>query len=407
MIFLFSPDISMFDLAPDVIGWFLITLGLVRLSDIEMRAEDAKQSAKRMMLFSAVKLVISLFSLRFSSSDLLLASFCYAIVEMITVIPFVNNLFTSLDYTAMRVDASLDSDKLNMAKWYLYVFFTVKNAIAVLPATVALFDSSVTGDYSENTWFIDFDAVMRTLILVAFLISLLTTVVMLVYFIPFWTRLARDRSLNGRMLEHRRETVLSVPARMVKKNTAFVFSMFIPAVVFFFDFYIDGIDVLPTFVGFALAVAGGLYAKRYMGLSCTALIVTSAMGTAVSLASFVYRLVPLVKNKFVIDYNFSAKTFTLPLSVATSVLTAAVLVMLFVTAGEFNKRYTKYHLEDSLALYMVGGVILAVFDCLLYAFPKYNTTFVFPSIIYGAAFCSLGAYYFVKLGKQIKHDNKD
>ena len=81
--------------------------------------------------------------------------------------------------------------------------------------------------------------------------------------------------------------------------------------------------------------------------------------------------------------------------------------MLFVTAGEFNKKYTKYHLEDSLVLYMIGGVILAVFDCLLYAFPKYNTTFVFPSIIYGAAFCSVGAYYFVKLGKQIKHDNKD
>ena len=407
MIFLFSPDISLFDLMPDVIGWFLIVLGLGKLADIEMRAEDAKLYAKRMILFSAVKLVISLFSLRFSSSDLLLAAFGYAIVEMITVVPFINDLFKSIDYTAMRVGAVVDSDKLNSGKWYLYVFFTVKNLFAVLPATVSLFDSSMTGEYSANTWFIDFAAAMRTLMIFAFLLSAVMSVIMLVYFIPFWSRLIRNRDLNTRMLEHRRITVLEVPSRMVKKNTSFVLSLFVPAVVFFFDFYIDGTDVLPTFVGFALILAGAIYTERYMGVGCKMLIGVSAVGTVVSAVTYAYRFIPLAKNKFVIDYNFSEKPYTVYLAALTALLTVVAFVLLYRLAGEFNRSYTKYSLEDSRVLYMLGSIIPAGFGFALYCYPNLNTTFVFPSMIFGISYCALGANYLIKLGKQIKHDNKD
>ncbi len=407
MIFLFSPDISLFDLLPDVIGWSLIVLGLSRLSDIEMRAEDAKLLAKRMILFSAVKLVLSLFTFRFNSSDLLLAAFCYGIVEIITVVPLVNNMFTGLDYTAMRVDAPLDSDKLSTAKWYLYIFFALKNILAVLPATVSLFDSRLTGDYSADTWFVDFDAAMRMIMVFAFFLSAVMSIVMLCFFIPFWVRIAKNRDLNAKMCEHRRITVLEIPTRMIKKNTSFVFSLFTPAVVFFFDFYIDSIDVLPTFVGFAAVFAGAVFVQKKMGHSCVALILVSALGTAVSLTAFLYRLVPLIKNSFVIDYNFSSKPYTVPLSLLTSVLMTVTLVLLYKLGDKFNKSYTKYKLEDSIVLYMIGGAVLSVFSFALYSYPNLNTTFVFPSLIFGVSFCALGAYYFVKLGRQIKKDNKD
>lgn len=406
MIFLFSPDISLFDLLPDVIGWFLIVLGLGRLADIEMRADDAKAMAKRMMLFSAVKLALSLFTFRFNSSDLLLAAFSYAIVEIITVLPFTRDLFKALDYTAMRVDAPLDSDKLNVAKWYLYVFFIIKNAFSVLPAMVSLFDSRFTGKYSANTWFIDFDAAVRTLMMLSFFLAVILSVVMLSFFIPFWTRIIKNKELNGKMSEHRRVTVLEVPVCMLRKNTSFVLSFFTPAMVFFYDFYIDGIDVLPTFVGFIAVFVAAFYAKKYMGIKTLPLMAVSLVGTVVSLAAFLYRLIPLTKNSFVIDYNFTHETFTLPLAIADSLLIVVTVILMYRYAGAFNREYTKYKLEDSLAIYMIGGAVVAVFDALLYAFPGKNTTFVFPSLIFGISFSALGAYYFIKLLKQIKHDNK-
>ena len=153
LIFIFSPDIALFDFLPDVIGWFLITLGITPLADIELRAEDAKALSLRMMLFSAVKLAVSLFTFRFGTADMLLVTFSYGVVEIITVIPFVTNLFTALDYSAMRIGPSLNSDKINGIKWYMYIFFVIKNLLAFLPATTALFDTEATGNLSADTWY--------------------------------------------------------------------------------------------------------------------------------------------------------------------------------------------------------------------------------------------------------------
>lgn len=407
MVFLFSPDISLFDFLPDFIGWSLIALGLVRLADIEMRAEDARNAAKRMILISLVKAVLALFTFRFSSSDLLLASFAYAIVEIITVFPFVRELCTGLDYCAMRVDAPLDSDRINLAKWYLYVFFAVKNTLAVAPSAVSLFDSRMTGDYSADTWFIDFDAAMRVLMVFSFFLSAVIFIVMLAFFIPFWRNIAKDRDLNSKMAEHRRVTVLEVPSRMLRKNTGLVLSLFAPVPVFFFDFYLDGIDVLPTFIGFAAMAVGSYFANKRLGKSTLPLTAVSVLGFGTSLTAFLYKLIPLAKNSFVIDYAFSSKPYTLPLSALTSILTALAVILVFRLLGQFNKEYTKYHLDDSLVLYMIGGVIIAAFDLFLYAYPDKNTTFVFPSLIFGISVSALSAYYVIKLKKQIDHDNKD
>jgi len=406
MFFIFSPDISIFDFLPDVIGWFLIVLGLGRLSDIEMRADDARLLAKRMMLFSTIKAVLSLFTFRFSSSDLLLITFSYAILEMITVIPLVNDMFKGLDYTAMRVDAPLDSDKLNTAKWYLYVFFTIKNVLAIAPSTVALFDSNTTGEFKADSWFVNFDAAMRVMMIIAFFLSTLLFIVMLCFFIPFWRRIAKNRDLNEKLSDYRQKNVLEIPACMVRKNTSFVLSMFIPGVVFFFDFYLDGVDILPTFAGFIMIFIGAVFAMKRMGHSCKLLATVSAIGGVISFIAFLYRFIPLTENSFIIDYGFSSKTYTLPLAGATAVFSIITFILIFKLAGEFNKKYTKYNLPDSLTLYVIAGIILSGFGFLLYSFPDKNTTFVFPSLVFGSAFCGMGAYYFIKLKKQIIQDNK-
>lgn len=407
LLFLFSPDVSLVDLLPDFIGWLLIMLGVSGLADIEMRVEDAKALSRRMILITLVKLALSLFTFRFSSATLLLATFSYAIVEVITVIPLVSNLFTGLDYCAMRVGSPLDSGKLNTAKWYLYVFFAVKNLLSVIPATVSLFDSGMTGNFSTNTWFINFDAALRVLMVFCFFLSSVVSIVMLVYFIPFWREVIKNRDLNSKMAEHRRLTVLEVPARMLKKNTGAILSVLSFAVVFFFDFYLDGTDILPTFIGFGGVAIAGILAKKNMGFKTLPLTVTSLVGFGVSLTAFLYRFIPLMKNGFVIDYSFSDKTLTLPLSALTALFTAIVLILVFRLAGSFNQSYTKYKLEENIVLYMLGGVVLSVFDFFLYAYPQLNTTFVFPSLIFGISFSALSAYYLIKLKKQISHDNKD
>ena len=404
LIFIFSPDITLFDFLPDVIGWFFITLGLTPLADIELRAEDAKRLSLRMMLVSAVKLAVSLFTFRFGTSDMLLATFAYGIVEIITVIPFVTNFFTALDYSAMRITPSLNSDKVSGIKWYMYVFFVLKNVLAFLPATVGLFDTETTGNLSADTWFVDFEAAMRVFMVFAFFLSAVISLVSVIYAGQFFVSLIKNKELIGNMTKHRREEVLSKENVMTVKNTSFVLTFFLSAMLFFFDFYIDAIDVLPTFVGFFLVFVAFVFMKRRMNERTTLPAILAFAGFTVSLFSFIYRLYWGGKTNFVLTYTFGSKPLTLPLSIAEAVFTVAVIVMILKWADSFNKKYTKYTLEDNLTLLKIGAVIEAFFGVMLYAFPSLNTTFVFPSIVFGIAYTALTINFFFKLKRQLSKD---
>lgn len=405
-IFIVSPDISIFDFLPDLIGWFLIVLGITPLADIEMRADDAKALALRMMLFSAVKTALSIFTFRFGTADMLLVTFAYSIVELVTVIPFTSNLFMAIDFSSMRLGVKLDSDKINSIKWFTYVFFIIKNALAFLPATVAFFDTESTGELSADTWFIDFEASMRVFMVFAFFLSIVLCVTSIFYICPFFSGLIKNKELILAMRRSREETVLSRPNVMVKKNTGFVLTYFCFALLFFFDFYLDSLDVLPTFVGFFLVFTALLFMRKKMEVKNSLLLATSGVGFIVSLITFAYKYYHGEKVKFVVDYSFESKAFTIPLSLLTAIFSAVVIVLIFKTAGEFNKKYTKTKLDENTVLFMTGGVIQAFFGFVLYAFPKLNTTFVFPSLIFGALFLPMTMGYIMKLKKQISKDNR-
>lgn len=404
--FITSPDVSIFDFLPDVIGWFLIVLGLLRFSDIEPRGEDAKALALRMMLFSSVKLALSLFTFKFGTSDVLLVTFCYSIVELMTTIPFVTNLFSGLDYSSMRLGVKLDTDKVSSVRWFLYIFFFVKNLLAFLPACVTFFDTEATGNLSANTWFIDFEAAMRVLMVLSFFLSVILGIATFVYLAIFFVRLIKNAPLQKAMLQSLEEKVLSQPNMLLKKRTSFVLTFFAFALLFFADFYLDATDVLPDFVGFFLILVASIYMKKKLERKVLLLTVFSSVGLIFSLLSFGYRFSVAKESSFQIEYIFPEKTFTYPLAVSSAVLIFITLLLLFKTADSFNREYTKTKLDDSVTLFIAGGGVSAFFGFFLYALPYLNTTFVFPSLIFFAVFTALSVNYINKLKKQIVKDNR-
>ena len=367
---------------------------------------DAKRLSQRMILFSAVKLALSLFTFRFRTADMLLVTFSYAIVEMITVIPFTTNFFTAIDYSAIRLGVEEDSDKISSVKWYLYTFFAVKNLLAVIPSVVAFFDTESTGNLSASTWFIDFEAAMRVLMVLSFFISVIVSVASVIYLLPFFVRLIKNKSLNHAMISFRKETVLTRPEVMLKKNVSFVLTFFAAGIFFIFDFYLDSLDIFPTFVGFISIFVAAIYMKTRMNANANKLIFASGVGFVLTLSSFCYRLFWGFKTGFSLEYVFADKRFSLPLGISTSIVLAITIILMLKVLREFNNEYTRTKLEDSLFLLIVGGVIEAVFAFVLYSLPSLNTTFVFPSLVYQAIYISLSISYIAKLKKQISIDNR-
>ena len=169
-LFLLSPDLSIFDFLPDFIGYLLIVSGLSKLADIDERAKDARALSKRLFLLYCVKFVLSLYLASLEKTNLLLATFSLAILDVILAVPFVKDLFHSIDYTATRQGVMISSGKTAETKVLLGAFFVIKDCLMVSPCLVSLFDPSETGNFDEGTWYVDFGALTNVITVLCFLL---------------------------------------------------------------------------------------------------------------------------------------------------------------------------------------------------------------------------------------------
>ena len=88
-LFLFNPDISVFDLLPDVIGYILLSTGLSSLSYLNHHFEESAKRFQRMMALSAARVafIFVLFGM-VNTTDrptaMLLGGFVFGVLELMT-----------------------------------------------------------------------------------------------------------------------------------------------------------------------------------------------------------------------------------------------------------------------------------------------------------------------------------
>ena len=86
MVFLWNPDVAVFDLLPDVFGYILLSLGLSSLSYLNHHFDESAKRFHRMIPLSAARLVFVLILFgRVSNNDrpttMLLGSFVFGVLE--------------------------------------------------------------------------------------------------------------------------------------------------------------------------------------------------------------------------------------------------------------------------------------------------------------------------------------
>lgn len=109
-LFLWNPDIAVFDLLPDVIGYLLLSLGLSSLSYLNHHFEESAKRFHRMVAISAARLafVVVLFGLVNSvdrPTTMLLGNFVFGVLELMTLLPAYSHLFEGLLYAGSRLGA--------------------------------------------------------------------------------------------------------------------------------------------------------------------------------------------------------------------------------------------------------------------------------------------------------------
>ena len=285
-IFLFDPFINIFDILPDVIGYILIVYGLYKISDLELKAAEARRRMTGALYIAAGRaaVIACSFFMEFDETLTLVFAFALATLEIFFVIPAFNMLFESLSYAGMRFSAREINDKAENLQKVTPVFIVVRAVCAVVPQLTAL--KNEYGYVGEETGLEGSGVLTLALTALCAVVSLVFGIVWLSMAFPYFKSLKNNRGLNEYLLaryaaEVECDEVLHIK-RSVKRFTALLFA----SLFLFICVPIDEYYLVPDFLVPVLLLFGFYFAKKYTADYKSAELLCTA-ATVVSLAAYI------------------------------------------------------------------------------------------------------------------------
>ena len=372
-LFLIEPGYYTLDVLPDFIGYLFIAHGLYRLSFLEDRIWSARRWAQYLALISVLKIVSSTFVLTSSvESTRLSAMFLFAVAEGWMGYLLADNLFKGVQYLAVRHDSDLALKGIDVAAGFAKVFMPVRSVLGFLPASMILFFSNVDADPALVE---GYASLKRTYLATRLTVSIISAAAFLVLGVytcrilfAYARRVRSDKPFVASLMDLYRRKVTDNEDARVRIHVREGFFLFFIAALFFPDFYMDHVGLLPSFVGVLLVYCG--VRNLSVGVRLPAFLKPGlAAAVVVSAAAYALRTVCLIlwQEKFM-----TAFAVFLPGQIAAYLGQAAlgfaafaVLFAVWKTAkAETEYRYTPYAV--STCLLWLGVLGTGVFT---YAFP--------------------------------------
>lgn len=328
-IFLLNPNINIVDLLPDFIGYILIYRGLFRLADIDDRIAGARKKAKWLLFVSLAKVAFMLQLPSSSTSDVLLFTFCFAVVELLLTIPMLSELFGGMNYLSSRYDNETALKSEAEAKVFIYIFMILKNALPLIPELFSLSDASYGYELNHDHYkhIRDMEAIKRIAIIGAFVIVLICAVIMGAKFISYLKKLKGDKQFILRMEAYYRDNILNDSALWERRYQNLILTLFAVGIMFFNNIYLDTFPVIPDSVGYIFLLAGALYLSK-LGVNGFTPALLSILGAVLCGVRDLYRMYNSNFGVFSSYYwDYYKSSFAIPLDIACAVVFMAVIAV--------------------------------------------------------------------------------
>ncbi len=286
-VFLFNPDVAIFDIFPDFIAYILIFFAITRMSYICPKIEDIRPKFMWAAAVSAAKFFSMFLTFSISSPNeqpmiLLLAAFVFAVIELILLVPAWNGLFDGLGYLGERTGAMVTHKSkrgrvtiTGFAKTVTVVFLFVRAACAVVPE----FASLSLGGYDETKfdWY-EFIGLFRD---AGILIGLAAGIFWLIVIERYWRRLSRDAEFIPALQKKYNNEISPDDIRFTKRRINMAFTMLAAAFLLEIDIIIENNNVIPdalAAVAFLLffVTLSGIYSKWKIGAAVSGAYVIAA-----------------------------------------------------------------------------------------------------------------------------------
>ena len=363
-VFLFNPNISIFDVLPDFIGFFLLVLGLAKLADIMPKFADVRESFVKLTWISLAKflsiVLIVIMPVNEKATFGLVLTFSFAVVDLIFLIPAWNGFFEGLIYLATRKDGTaIFYRKKNWGKSITeklknltVAFFIIKECVIIMPELTSLSSYDISGNVDYKTLdihhFQPYFRVLSTVFIIVF------GIVWMCRMIAYINRIKKDSAFVSRVMDVYREEVLPntdlFTRRRIKAGLVtlcFAFGLGI-------DFYVFDVNTIPDFLSAILFVCGYALLYRYVKASKAAIIAGAVYGL-VSLAHWGHTLY-FVENFDITHIDkvydvYEAYLYVCMSAIAEAAAFFAFSLVVYYVLKTLVRDHTGYVIEGSMSDY--------------------------------------------------------
>ena len=262
LILLVNPIISLYDILPDFIGYLLLFTALREVSRLEGRMEDAQSRLIWLAAFSGLRLTLALVFYDAQSSFKLLVCFSLAVVELVTFLMWSASFFSGLEYLLNRNDGEELVGRLSNVRFLTVLFFIVRSACNLLPEFTSLLEDAAMTDLTNAARYLALAGGKNLFILLGIVVVLVLGGFWLSGTLRFMKSAAGDARFSAALHRRYSEEGCDSPPRVRLRLLRSGFWAIIIGGAFFFDFTLDGADVLPDVAGLLIICAGVLILSR-------------------------------------------------------------------------------------------------------------------------------------------------
>lgn len=322
LIFFFNPSFNLFDILPDFIGALLIMLGLSKMYVFDANLEDARRNAKFLLWISVLRLVLCVWTVGGHRDYVMPFTFIICVLEAIYMLGLFRNLYLGMEYTLMRSDCEGNVKRVNEAFTMSFIFVIVSRALEFAPHITDILKQDAELDLSSGASFKMPMAQMKMYILGACLICSL----ILGIFYVFMTARAfigviKEKNYSNFLSKKYEDYLVLDWEKHVYSRLSLSYFLLTLSPLFLIDFYIDGINIIPTPLAALLAFSAFVTVKHITGQKANARIFIPALVSSV--LSYLYMTrVQLGINHLCFPLSYNKLSFPL-LADKSSVIYAA------------------------------------------------------------------------------------
>lgn len=303
-LFLFNPDIAVFDLLPDVFGYILLSLGLSSLSYLNYHFEESAKRFQRLIALGAARIafVVVLFGLvnyTDRPTAMLLGNFVFGVLELLMLLPAYHHLFEGLLYVGSRtgVGESVFRPTAASKLWSLVIkrrsefegqtalvsvtesvsfmtalFAVCKVALGVLPEFTALTEHSESApNLYVYVWMFRVGAV---------LLGTVIGVVWLLLALRYYIGILRDRAFVDELRAWYMRDVYPNKDLFVAKRYKLGSFFLLLGIMLAIDLPMDDVNILPDVLCALCLIAGVLALRHYVSSWKASVAVLAAYAVA-------------------------------------------------------------------------------------------------------------------------------